>query len=304
MPSLRRDPVVAVCLSDVHLSLRPPIARDEEASWLDAQKLVWDEVAAIAKRFKAPIICAGDLFDRWNPPIELVNWALDCLPTIYAIPGNHDLPSHRHEAEHRSAYGALVRAGRVIPLTPEGTQFGDMLYVFGFPFGTEVSRPPRDGRQLGTCVAVVHEYLWIPQATYKNAPSKQRLGKHRKRFAGWDIVVVGDNHTAFKRKLGGGTTVLNCGTLLRRKSNEADYEPQVGLIRKSGKVTSHLLDTSRDVLTVVVHEALEEHDVSTFVSELNQLHHTSLDFRDSMLRALDAIDADEDIRREIEKAMK
>ena len=49
-----------------------------------------EQIRDLQKEFDCPVICAGDIFDKWNSPPELINFAYDNLPEIYAIPGQHD----------------------------------------------------------------------------------------------------------------------------------------------------------------------------------------------------------------------
>lgn len=295
MPAVRSirlttsSPVVALTVSDVHLSLKPPLARAEEEDWLRTQRRVWGQVKELQRRHQdAPILCAGDVFDRWNAPAELINWALENLPHLYAVPGNHDLPSHRAELVHRSAYGTLVAAGKVTQLGPEPT-FTSELALYGTPFGGPV--PPVDRARNGPfCLHVLltHEYLWVPGRTYEGAPRECRLAKVARKFRDFDVVVVGDNHLGFSRVLKNDTRVMNCGTLMRRKSSEAHYRPTVGMIHATGDTSLHRLDCSRDRLTELVPDEPEQNydEVDEFVDQLGRLEVDSIDYRDNITKAL------------------
>jgi DNA repair exonuclease SbcCD nuclease subunit len=283
-PRLRHSPVVAVCLSDVHLSLTAPLARQEEPSWLAAMERTWQEVKDLAEQHGCPILCAGDVFDKWSAPSELVNWALDKLPVLHSIPGNHDLPGHSPELEHRGAYGTLVRAGKLVPLGARPTYVNE-LALYGTRLGRRIPRPVMtEGHTLCINVLLMHEYLWVPGCAFSHAPPEQRLGKQVRRFKGYDVIVVGDNHMGFLREFRDGSVVINTGTLMRRRSDEAAYRPSVGLIHRSGHVHRHYLDTSQDVFHATEHESKpEDHevdpDVSHFLEELRALKGTRLDFR-------------------------
>jgi len=282
----KRDPVVAIICSDLHLQLRPPLAREEEPDWLAAMDRPLAEIRELVRKHKAIVLYAGDIFDRWNSPAELINWALEHLPSGWSIPGNHDLPNHRLELVHKSAYGTMVRAGKLNDLSNKGLQIRNTLYIYGFPFGSvpKFERPKHKGLVIG----LVHEYLWQAGASYPGAPKEQKLSKVAKRFKPFDVVVVGDNHIGFKRKLKGGTVVLNCGTVMRRKSNEAHYEPQCGLIHESGKVSVHKFDISKDIITETVTEKEEKElkDMEDLVDGLSGLEASDLSFRDSIARAM------------------
>jgi DNA repair exonuclease SbcCD nuclease subunit len=306
------DPVIAIACSDVHLSLRPPVARAEEPDWFEAMARPWKEIKALAQKHDAIVLCAGDIFDKWNSPAELINWGIENLPRgMWAIPGNHDLPSHRLEGLERTAYATLVKSGQIRDL--DGGHGASVWFkgdehrmdLFGQRFGRELEKPSKKSKRLK--IAVVHEYIWINDHSYPGAPLGQRLNMHTKKFSQYDVVVIGDNHKGFIRKLDCGTIILNCGTLMRRKSDEADYKPWVGLIHASGKVDTHYLDTSQDVLTVL--EPGEEQDeaviaeIRDFLEELSRLEATRLDYREAMVRVMDRQKVNESIRAVIIEAM-
>ena len=313
MSTMQRNPVAAIVCSDVHLSLKPPIARAEEPDWFAAMARPWKEIKQLAKKYSAPILVAGDVFDRWNAPPELINWAIETLPKFYAIPGQHDLPNHRANAEDRSAYGTLVRVGTILPLTTDPIMEGNMmrgilLELTGFPYGTRVRSPdPENSTAKVLKIALVHEFLWIKGSTYYGAPKQKRLHKKMNKFNGFDIVVVGDNHKPFEIKLKGGATVFNCGSLIRRKSDEIAHRPRVGLIRASGKIQSYELNTEKDVITRLVGEDdVESGDNSSlreFVQELASLELTPLNFRDTIIAAMGRKKTTDQVRDLIMEAM-
>ena len=82
------------------------------------------------------------------------------------------------------------------------------------------------------------------------------------------------------------TTIFNCGTLMRRKSDEVDYKPQVGLLYSDGTVKPHYLDISKDIHLTADEakeaEALDEIDMEVFAAELRKLGSSALDFADAM----------------------
>ena len=107
-------PVAAIAISDLHLTLNTPSCRAEK-DWLEVMSGYFQQVKDYHQQVEGipygnvvPIICAGDVFDRPNPPIELVNWAIRTLPTMYSVPGQHDLVHHNLSDIKKSAYWTLV----------------------------------------------------------------------------------------------------------------------------------------------------------------------------------------------------
>ena len=299
------DPVLAICCSDIHLSLKPPLARAEEPNWFEAMARPLREIITLMQTHKAILLVAGDIFDKWNAPAELINFAMRELPHLfYAIPGQHDLPSHRHDLAHRSAYGTLVESCHITELTPKPIRVNGLI-LSGFPFGSEISCTiPFPSKH--PHVALMHEYLWVPGHCYTGAPKESKLGKHAKKFAKFDAVIVGDNHIGFSRTLKSGTHLMNCGTLLKRKSNEARYKPQVGLLHQSGKITPHLLDTSKDIITELVTEECDtpddEDDIADFIETLAKVEASDLNFKETLERTMDKQKTAPPVREHVRKA--
>ena len=113
-------PVIALLVGDIHLSAKAPLCRAKEPDWFEAMARPLMELVDLQKQIGKesdgipPILCAGDVFDRWNSPPELINFALEYLPPqMYSIPGQHDLPNHNYNEIDRSAYWTLVAANKI-----------------------------------------------------------------------------------------------------------------------------------------------------------------------------------------------
>jgi len=107
---------------------------------------------------------------------------------------------------------------------------------------------------------------------------------------GWDVAVFGDNHKGFTASAG-TTRVFNCGTLMRRKTDEWGYHPQVGLLLEDGSIVPHRLNTDSDVLEVG-DKVEKDEDLATmcelgaFMDELKGLQQTELDFTEALKHAM------------------
>ncbi len=283
----KKSPIVAILVADVHLSLNPPVCRALEPCWFSAMARSLFQIAELSERHDAPVLCAGDLFDRWNSPPELINFALASLPDIYSIPGQHDLPLHRLDLIERSAYHTLTLTEKVKDLSSGQVVRLGGLAVQGFPWG-EPLKPCEIDVPGVLAVALVHSFIWKSKKTgYPGAPEEGKLPAYKKAMEGWDVVVFGDNHKGFLTK-SGETVVLNCGTVFRRRTDEVEYRPHVGLLRQSGEVELQYLDTAKDVI-----EAKKETDwepnresLKAFVEDLSRLSGDPLDFRASMAKVM------------------
>lgn len=303
MPTVRKQ-VVAICCADIHLSLKPPVARAGEEDWLAAQGRVLQKLCELQKKHDVPILCAGDVFDRWNSPPELINWSFTVFPHMFTIPGQHDLPFHNIDLLHKSAYWTLSKA--CIPSTEDkkwrgrengishlkvgNTYHTGNLTFQGFPWGVPLT-PPRQKFKNLLYVALIHQYVWIDGKEYPGAPKEAKLGDNRlwqEQMKGWDVIIFGDNHKGFLTKVG-GTTVFNCGGLQRRKSDEIGYRPQVGLLYNDGSIEPHLLDCSADIIedTGGRKSEKEDMDLKDFLNELSHLQSSQLDFEEAVKQILE-----------------
>lgn len=296
------SPVVALLCADIHLSYQPPVARSGEESWFAAMERPLKALRDLQEKHSCPVLCAGDVFDKWNSPPELINWAIERLPHLHAVPGNHDLPNHRPDLSYRSAYGTLVRAGRVTelggwPLLHKG------LAIYGRPWG-EIVPEPRCPDLFQ--VLVTHQFLWVPGAGYEGAPRESRVSRKSEEFRGFDLVVSGDNHQPFEKSIRGGTQLVNMGGLMRRRTSDQHLEPRIGLLRASGAVSFIPLDTSGDRLEVGKKEPPEcenSEEVESFVEALGAAGDSELDFRANVEQAMRERGTGDEVRAAVLEAM-
>lgn len=280
--------VRAILVSDLHLQARPPVARSTEPDWFAAMARPLNEIANLAADHGCPVLYAGDIFDRWNAGPEVINFALKYLPEGYAIPGQHDLPNHNYDDIRKSAYWTLVAAGHIENIRAGKWVHVDDMYIHGFPWGYN---PTPVGREVGIMqVAIVHKFIWTADTGYTGAPKDEHLGTYKGSLAGYDVVAFGDNHKGFIRRLGNGPWVCNCGGLMRRKTDERDYRPGVGLLMGDGSVQRHYLDTTQDAfieLTAAAETVDRLLDMTEFVEGLRGLGaNDALDFDASVRRFL------------------
>ncbi len=297
------DKPIAILCADLHLSHAPPTARSAEKDWYVAMARPLREVKLLAANLDVPVLCAGDVFHKWNSPPELINFAIDELPKMRAIPGQHDMPHHNYEDIRQSAYWTLVKAGKVSNL-PWGTWTGlNKFWISPFRFGVEFGPLSMD-KGGGLRIALVHRYLWTDKiGGFPGAPAESNLKAMREQLKGYDVAVFGDNHQQFGVR-SGDCTVWNCGCLIRRSIAERDYRPAVGLLKADGKVEAHRLDTSEDKWVDELPEEGERkvEGLDEFLSTLDSMAASSLDFGEAMRRFL-MDKTDDDVKRILEGVM-
>lgn len=287
--------VIAVVFSDVHLSHRPPLARATEPDWYLAMQRPLEEIRQLQDQHKCVAICAGDVFDRPDNPAELVNWAITWFPHCHAIPGQHDLPYHNRADIHKSSYYTVVLTGIINNLDVEEPEpalpDAPNLMLWAYPWGVSPQNRLLDVHRGKMNIAVVHRYIWALAAKYPNAPADHHVARTHG-LHGYRVAFFGDNHKHFHAQTGAACPVFNCGCLMRRKTDEIDLRPSVGLLHADGSVTRHILECTAADKTVRVPAKLEnltdtgQLNTGAFIEELNQLGDTELDFREAARRYL------------------
>lgn len=211
--------------SDWHLRSTVPVSRAEK-SWYDVMQSRINQIKQIVG--DNPIVVAGDLFDRPDPPASLVSWAIEALKglRIYCIVGQHDILNHRISDRLRGAYGALVKAGTIVDL-PINDWYpipGSGVWAYGMPWGMyDVPVGDPKGFRLG----VIHKYAWVTEQTkhvgVDGSTNVLAMSKYMKHF---DAMVIGDNHISWTCG-----KFLNHGSLLSMTSAQKEHVPYLGRIK-------------------------------------------------------------------------
>lgn len=282
----KKAKVIAIGCSDIHLSITPPIARSEEDDWFESMAQPLSEIRELAEKYDCPVLCAGDVFHTWRSSPELINFALENLPDMYAIPGQHDMPLHSYEEMHKSAFHTLVLAKKIKTVPPGGVCINEF-FVYGFPWGAPVTPPNKKGIA-HVKIALVHEYTWIDGAGFPGARAEAKPTPEK--YKGFDVVLIGDNHIPWSMRFPlTKTQLINCGSLMRRNTDQRFHKPCIYLIRADGTTDSVFLDTSKEkfVSTEVVKVKETSEEIQSFLENLASLHSLPLDFIETLKQVMD-----------------
>lgn len=308
MSVMRKDAeTIAIFCSDLHLSHTAPIWRSAETNWYEAQLRPIKELYQLWKALECPIFCAGDIFDTWDSPPELINFAIKHLPEMYAIPGQHDLPHHNKKEIHKSAYWTLVGANILFPLHSDFRRsicIHHNTYVNGFAYGEKIVPSTSDSRKKH--ITLIHQYNWISTARYPKAPVQSKVGLNRKEFNGYSLVVSGDNHIPFDCKVG-KTLFYNLGCFIRRSQTERAIKPSVLLLMSDWSLKRYPLDISKDKHIAETEEKKAEAnniDISKLISEFESLGDAKFDFVQTVKQYMDRKSVSKGVKRIIIEAMK
>lgn len=293
---------IAVCVADLHLSSKPPVARSAEPCWLAAQARQLDQLRKLVTsptgEQKISVLCAGDVFDKYAASPEVVNVALGHLPHLHAVFGNHDLPNHDPKQLRRSAFWTLVKAGKVTMLEPgQGLEINNArqpMRVWGFPFGCPPV-PLEKPHDFYLEVALVHAYVWNKKLNtgHAAASEKQTTGAYRKALAGYDVAIFGDNHTPFEAtktiRPEHKQLLFNVGGFFRRRIDEINHRPSVGLLHADGTIERHYLNCADDKFVdgADLKALAGGVDYQAFIESLAELGDQALDFAAAVRQALD-----------------
>ena len=298
---------IAILCSDLHLSHTPPLARSGEPDWYEAMARPLRELNDLANDVqKLPVLCGGDLFDKWSCPPSLLTFAIEQLPCNFnSVMGQHDLPYHSWEHRKKSAFWTLVEAG-IVDLASDWRSDGKIAWR-GFQWGEEIESCERElDPDEDVVIAIAHQYVWWGNAKeLAIATAENKMRPSAEKYRGFTVVLFGDNHKGF---LSGSThhKMFNAGTFMRRHSDERDYKPMVGELYEDGTVELYYLDTSEDVFdsSEAVHEAEQVLlNLDSFLDGLQKLGETGLDFRRAVEGAMDREQVSRTVRRVILEAM-
>lgn len=301
--------VTLIAVSDLHLRLKPPIAREAEDNWLEAQLRPLRQLDRLQRKYEVPIVVAGDLFDRYVGHPELINWVLENLVLVYAVPGNHDLPEHRFDDIKRSSFYTLVKAGTVKLLEPdmpiEVDVNGRFLRLWGFPCGFEL-KPNPSPFDMCQEIAVVHAYIWTGKADtgFYGAPEDKNLKSYKSKIVGYDAVILGDNHIGFACQVG-ETAIINCGGFQQLTHPDENHLPSAWLLYSDNSVSRVRLDVSEDKFSKPTEfdRIVKESKGKALVEELRMLGNVSGNFKQRVEQEMTRRNVNSEVRAIVSRGL-
>lgn len=263
------------------------------------------QVGKLCKDYDVPLILSGDIFHKPNAKAELINFAIKQFHEIFsygafAIPGQHDLPLHNYEDMKKSAYWSLCLAGAMENLPPKiPVDVNSQLTVVGFPWGTEIEPWKSKIPNGQVCLAVIHDYIWIPGVSYQGAPEGKLASNFNEKLDGFDAAVFGDNHKGFLTSVG-NCQVMNCGSFIPRNADEFEYTPQVGFLYSDGSIEQHCLDTKEDKWleeSEIAAMAYKGADFTDFVDSIREVSDAGVDFLENLKIQIQRVEVADAVRK-------
>lgn len=231
-----------LALADLHFTEHKPDCRLPDENWMQvqAQKVNW--LAQLIQDKNVDFVAiAGDIFDTWKSAkedsqsgnsIPFVNNVMKWLKTLrdatkskklLTVAGNHDLPTNSYTELHRAPYYTCMVADIVtdcdkVLKSEEGYRFGGYAYT-----KTAVMTEPCE-------IVLAHKGLYLEEKPFDDAPDSGNVEVFIKKLPKeCRLLIAGDYHKPFITTIN-GTTIVNCGNLLRMRADQIDYEPTVKII--------------------------------------------------------------------------
>lgn len=267
----------AIFCADLHIRPDIPICRTDD--FFSAMNKKTDFIIDLSREHNCPVLMAGDISKRplnngW--PTWLLEWFINKLSPVVnrpglntnwiCIPGQHDLPGHRLDLFEKSGMGVLTAAG-VIQTIFEPIVINDTFGLFPFPYGQEIKSHKSTGNPniaMAHMMVLENKKLWPDQ----KAPKANAL---LKKFPCYDLILTGDNHSAFVIEHE-GRLLVNPGSMMRTSVDQIDHKPRIYLwFSESNTVEAVYLPIEQNVIDKTHIEVAKDREIrnEAFVSRIN-----------------------------------
>jgi len=288
-----------ILVSDLHLTEKPPVSRVDD--YLEAQSKKLQFLSSLSEQNgNCPVLCSGDVFDRWKTSPWTISWVYKHLPRPFiCVPGQHDLPGHSLEQFERSALHTLGLVDQHVTILKGNSIVVNEVVVVGLPFGHNPNRItiPTEGRRK---ILLLHELTWPENHPYWD-PSAHTADELLSKFDEFDIILVGDNHLSFVRRKG-GRVLVNPGSMLRITADQVNHRPRCFLYyADSNCVIPVHLPIQKNVFDTKHLERKKERDarISAYIEKLGSAGKQgfTLSFRRNLEQFFKANKVSKEVRR-------
>lgn len=269
----------AILCSDIHLRDSIPVARIDDY-WLAQEKKI-KFISDLQKEHDCLIFCAGDIFHKAKSSQYLEAWAIDFLPPMTCIAGQHDLPNHNFENLNKSSLGVLQSAGIVNVLN---IPFGDIGVVY------EIKNKK---------IAMTHRMILKPDDKQDKIIGGMDTIKLLKKYPEYDLILTGDNHKSFTVEHE-GRLLVNPGSMMRMTAGQINHKPRVYLWdAEKNEVEIVYLPIEKDVISREHIEIQKEKDakIEAFINRMKQDYEIDISFDSNMKSFLQS----NEVRPSVEK---
>jgi len=206
-----------ILTGDWHIRETAPVCRLDnywETQWF---KIDW--IAALSKKYNAPVIHSGDLFHHWKPSPYLLSMCIIHLPEqFFTVYGNHDLPQHNLQLLEKSGVNVLDESNRIKVL--KGTHWEQELTE---PSMIITNCDSKDKVK----VAVWHVMTYKDELPYLNCKAMSAKSILKK-YKDYSLILTGDNHVTFVEEFK-NRILINPGSIFRWNASQINHKPCVFL---------------------------------------------------------------------------
>lgn len=285
----------AILTGDIHLRDDTPLCRTDNYFEAQTESILF--IRGLQKKYDGiPVLDAGDLFNKWRPSPYLLAWAIDNLPYIITVPGNHDIPYHNVVLLDRSGLNVLDAAEKIQisideyifpepPIVPKVLN----LLICPFPWGAKMKKyeereypkllwqqyPPRK-------VALAHTLVYKNENLWPGLQADKAIDLLRR--TNFDLIVTAHNHKSFVVEYE-GRLLVNPGSMMRMAADQENHKPCVFLwYAKTNTVEPVFLPIKEGVISREHIEIKQNHDkrMEAFVTHLKNKYEVGLSFESNL----------------------
>jgi DNA repair exonuclease SbcCD nuclease subunit len=246
-------------IGDWHWTTGQPKARLDD--YMDAQKRVLEWLITLCKKEKIDEINqAGDFFDYWKQPHELLTYLIHKLrelPPIVCCCGQHDLPRHSIELYEKSAISILQASG-LVSHEPYCFHWDDKI------------------KDIDSDIAIIHIPIYHNDNPYKSeniTPAIQLLKSTK-----YKLIITGDNHQQFMLK-DGDRYLVNPGSVHRTTASQLSHTPAVYIYDGDTVERVEIPQNGVELTREHIEDARDKDErISMFVDRLETGYEKGLDF--------------------------
>jgi predicted phosphodiesterase len=294
-----RGPASAILTADLHLEESTPVSRTDDYRAAQLRKLEFLQTLR-DQNGGCPILCAGDIFNKWKVSPWLAAWAYSHLPEeIITVPGNHELPMHSVEEFEKSILHLMEMVRDDFKVLQDQAILVNDLSILGIPFGQFNTFDPGyfkipEGKRY---ILLLHELTWEGKKPmwaggYSAQDILDKFGEY------FDLIVVGDNHESFVVE-GESCLLVNPGSMMRIRADQADFHPRCFLYyAETNKVIPVEFPIDEGVHNREHLDRKKEHDerIAAYIERMRSNWKGGLSFKENLQAFFDTNDTPKKVR--------
>lgn len=288
-----------VAVGDLHLRKSSPLMRKDDYFETLKNKLAF--ILEEAQKEKASaVIFPGDVFDRFDAPYSLVEYAIRVFSsydlTYLFVFGNHDLRYHTSDKVN-TPLGVLVAGigaekAKVLDSIPFyiSSKTGRSIALYGASWGEAVPTVVKDDSY--GAILVTHWPITVEQIPWE-IPNLVTANAFMQQHPDYDLFITGDNHNLFTvTNDKSGQDLINLGSVGRQTIQQLEHVPSIA------KITIHMgcrptyvvepIPIEQDVWAEGAdsHFSVQEAQVQRFVESMRKEFNPELSFVDNLQNAI------------------